>query len=93
MLRSLFSDWLMLKRVECDWLMNLRGTGYRFDKTIYFKRRKQNNDGWCLFLIMQRKTDLSKILTIIFEGELFPLSSVYEGHRQKILVWSTDLNQ
>ena len=42
---------------------------------------------------MQRKTNLSKLLTIIFEGELFPFSSVHEGHRHKILVWSTDLNQ
>ena len=33
MLRPFFSDWLMLKRVECDWLMNLRGAFYRFDKT------------------------------------------------------------
>ena len=32
-------------------------------------------------------------LTIIFKGELFPLSSVHDGHRHKILVWPTDLNQ
>ena len=34
----------MLKIVERDWLMNVRGTGYRFDKTNEYKRMKQNND-------------------------------------------------
>ena len=43
------SDWLMLKIVKRDWLMELRGTGYRFDKTNGYKRMKRNNDdrhGW-----------------------------------------------
>ena len=43
----------MFKIVERDWLMNLRGSVYRFDKTNDYKRIKQNNDGWCLFLITQ----------------------------------------
>ena len=46
--------------------MNLRGTGYRFDKTNYYKRMKRNNDGKCLFLITQWKTIMSKIMTTIF---------------------------
>ena len=33
----------MFKIVERDWLMNLRGTGYPFDKTNDYKRMKQNN--------------------------------------------------
>ena len=48
-----FSEWLMFKIVERDWLMKLRGTVYRFDKTNDYKRLKQNNDGKCLFLITQ----------------------------------------
>ena len=47
------SDWLMFKIVERDWLMNLRGTVHRFDKTNVYKIMKQNNDGKCLFLISQ----------------------------------------
>ena len=47
------SDWLMFKIVERDWLMNLRGTGYRFDETDDYKRMKRNNDGKCIFLITQ----------------------------------------
>ena len=35
----------MFKIVERDWLMNLRGTGYRFDKTNDYKRIKKNNAG------------------------------------------------
>ena len=30
-------DWLMLKTVERDWLMNLRGPGYRFEKLMITK--------------------------------------------------------
>ena len=48
-----FNDWLMFKIVERDWLMKLRGTIYRFDKTNDYKRMKQNNDSKCLFLIIQ----------------------------------------
>ena len=51
-LRPFFSDGLMVKIVECDWLMNLRGTVYCFDKTNYYRRMKRNNDK-CLFLITQ----------------------------------------
>ena len=36
-LHQFFSAWLMLKIVERDWLMNLRSTGYRFDKTNDYK--------------------------------------------------------
>ena len=49
-LRPFISDWLMFKIVECDWLMNLRCTGYPFDKTNDYKWMKQNNDSKCLFL-------------------------------------------
>ena len=35
----------MFKIVERDWLMSLRGTGNRFDKTNYYKRMKRNNEG------------------------------------------------
>ena len=61
-----FSDWLMLKIVERDWLMNLRGTSYRFDKTNDYKRMKRNNDGKCLFLITQWKPVMLKILTTFY---------------------------
>ena len=53
MLRPFFSDLLMLKIVERDWLMYLRGTVYRYDKTNDYKRMKPNNDGKCSFLITQ----------------------------------------
>ena len=43
----------MFKKVERDWLMSLRGTVYRFDKTNEYKRMKRNNDGKRLFLITQ----------------------------------------
>ena len=52
-LRTLISDWLKFKIVERDWLMNLRGTGYRFDKTNDYTRLKGINYGKCLFLITQ----------------------------------------
>ena len=42
---------LMFKSVECDWLMNVRGTGYPFDKINDYKRIKQNNDNKWLFSI------------------------------------------
>ena len=63
----------MFKIVERDWLMNLRGTFYRFDKTNDYKRMKQNNEGKCLFLITQWKTVMSKLMTFFFEGRLFAL--------------------
>ena len=44
MLRPFISDWLMFKIVECDWLMNLRGTGYPFININDDKRIKQNNE-------------------------------------------------
>ena len=56
----------MFKIVERDWLMKLRGTIYRFDKTNDYKRMKQNNDGKCLFLITQWKTVMSKSMTTFF---------------------------
>ena len=56
MLRPFISDWLMFKIVECDWLMNLRGTGYPFDKINDNKRIKQNNDSKCLISITLNKT-------------------------------------
>ena len=49
-LRSFISDWRMFKIVERDWLMNLRGTGYPFDKTYDYKRTKQNNGKRCFFI-------------------------------------------
>ena len=49
-LRSFISDWLMFKIVERDWLMNLRGTGYPFDKTNDYKRMEQNNGKKCFFI-------------------------------------------
>ena len=52
-LRSFISDWPIFKIVERDWLMNFRGTGYRFDKTGDYKRMERNNDGKFLFLITQ----------------------------------------
>ena len=48
-----FSDWLMFKIVERDWLIKLRGAVYRFDETNDYKRMKQNNDGKCSFFITQ----------------------------------------
>ena len=60
------SDWLMFKIVERDWLINLRGMVYRFDKTNDYKGMKQNNDGRCLFLITQWKPVLSKLMTTFF---------------------------
>ena len=53
----------MFKIVERDWLMDLRGMGYRFDKTNAYKRMKWSNDGKCLFLITQCKTVMSKLMT------------------------------
>ena len=53
MFRPFISDWLMFKIVECDWLMNLLGTGYPFDKINDYKGIKQNNDSKCLFSITQ----------------------------------------
>ena len=38
----------MFKIVERDWLMKLRGTVDRFDKTNDSNRMKQNNDGKCV---------------------------------------------
>ena len=40
----------MLKIVERDWLISLRGTGCRFDKTNDYKGMKRTNDGKHLFL-------------------------------------------
>ena len=53
MLRPFISDWLMFKIVECDWLMNLLGRVYSFDKINDYKGIKQNNDSKCLFSIIQ----------------------------------------
>ena len=47
------SDWMKFKIVECDWFMNLRSTGYPFDKTNDYKIMKQNNDSKCLFFKTQ----------------------------------------
>ena len=38
-LRPFISDWLMFKIVQRDWLIDLRGTGYRFDKSNDYKRQ------------------------------------------------------
>ena len=46
--------------------MNLRGTGYRFDKTNDYKRTKGNIDGKCLFLLMQWKIVMPKLMTTFF---------------------------
>ena len=62
--------------VERDWLMTLRGTVYRYDKTSACKRMKQNNDGKCLFLITQWKTNVKINDNIFFEGGLFPLKKI-----------------
>ena len=67
-LRPFFSDWLMLKIVECDWLMDLCGMGYRFDKTNNYKRIKRNNDGKCWLMKMQWKTVKSKLFAIFFRS-------------------------
>ena len=40
MLLPFFSYWLMFKIVRCDWLMNLCGMGYHFDKTNDNKRMR-----------------------------------------------------
>ena len=48
----------MFKIVERDWLISLRGTIYRFDKTNDYKRMKRNSDGKCLFLITQWKSNV-----------------------------------
>ena len=66
----------MFKIVERNWLMNFRGTVYRFDKTNDYKRMKQNNDGKCLFLITQRTTvgNVKINHNIFFECGLFPLN-------------------
>ena len=42
MLCPFISDWLMLKIVKHEWLMNLHGTGYHFNKINDYKRMKQN---------------------------------------------------
>ena len=64
--RSFICDWLMFKIVERNWLMNLCGKGYRFDKTNYYKRMKRNNDCKWLFLITQLKTGMSRLTTTFF---------------------------
>ena len=64
-----FSDWLMFKIIERDWLMNLRGTSYRFDTTNENKRMKLNNDGKCLCLITQWRTVMPKFISFFFESK------------------------
>ena len=64
----------MLKIVERDLLMNLRGTGYRFDKTNYYKRMKRNNDDKCSFLITQWKTVILKLITFFSKVIFFFVS-------------------
>ena len=54
----------MFKIVERDWLMNLRGKGYRYDKTNDYM--SQNNDGQCLFWITHLKIFNVKINENIF---------------------------
>ena len=66
MLRPFFSDWMMFKIVECDWLMNLRGTGYPFDKIIDYKRIKQNKASKCLFSYNTIKKLMSTLMTTFF---------------------------
>ena len=64
-LSPFFSDLLMLKIVERDWLMNLRGTGYRFDKANDYKRMKRNNDGKHFFYNAMKNV-MPKLLTTFF---------------------------
>ena len=63
--------------VERDWLMTLRGTVYRYDKTSAFKRMKQNNDGKCLFFITMKNCNVKIDDNIFFECGLFPLKEIY----------------
>ena len=74
----------MLKIVEHNWLMNLRGTGYHFDKTNDYKRMKRNNDGKCVFFDNAMKNCNVKIIdNIFFEGEPFPLRTNFQKKKRQ----------
>ena len=77
----------MFKIVERDWLMNLRGTGYRFDKTNDNKRMKREK--WRQVFIYDNAMKNCNVKindNIFFKGELFPLKGKSQ-HFTKFDIW------
>ena len=71
----------MFKIVERDWLINLRGTVIRFDKTNDYKRIKRNNDGKCFYSAM--KNCNVNINDNIYSKVTFPLNT-HEAWTQSV---------